>query len=76
VVDCSLKLQKERLQARSQLTDHDIERIVATQTTREKRLAVATEVINNNSTQEALTKQVSQLHNHYLTLATTHSFKR
>lgn len=76
VVDCTLETQQKRLKARERLTDAQIAQIIATQAMREKRLAVATEVINNNSTKEALTEQVTTLHKHYLTLATTHYPKK
>jgi len=71
VVDCTPETQQKRLKIRNHFTAIEIAQIIASQATRENRLAVATEVINNDSTQEALATQVHTLHNHYLTLATS-----
>lgn len=48
VVDCSAQTQISRVMARSGLKAEDVERIIAAQTSREKRLAIADWVILND----------------------------
>jgi dephospho-CoA kinase len=47
VVDCSAEVQCQRVMARSQLTRAEVEAIVASQATRQRRLAAADVVIFN-----------------------------
>jgi dephospho-CoA kinase len=71
VVDCTTELQRTRLQHRhNSLTPDQIDQILATQATRPARLAIANDVIDNNSDLNYLKQQVITLHNFYLTLAT------
>ncbi len=44
-------------------------RILAAQATREARLAVADDVIDNNGAPDAIASDVARLHAHYLQLA-------
>lgn len=46
-----------------------VEQILAARATREARLAVADDVINNNGTPNAIASDVARLHAHYLQLA-------
>jgi dephospho-CoA kinase len=66
VVDCDEATQIERLLARDAETEDQARRILAAQASREQRLQIADDVIHNNSTIEALSTQVSALHDSYL----------
>ena len=69
VVDCSEALQLERVMRRSQLTAEQVRAIMATQASREQRLAVADDVIINDQGLDALEPTVAALHQRYLALA-------
>ena len=69
VVDCPESVQIERTMARSQLSRTEVERILAAQTTREARLAIADDVIENDAGLDSLAKNVGRLHERYLELA-------
>lgn len=69
VVDCTEAQQIERAMRRSGLSESEVRDILAAQATREQRLAVADDVIDNSGAPEALERQVSRLHGQYLTLA-------
>lgn len=69
VVDAPEELQIERSMKRDQNTEQQIKSIMQNQLTRPERLSHANDVIVNDSSIEILTKQVDQLHQHYLTLA-------
>lgn len=71
VVDCSVETQRKRLKIRNNFTDTEITEIIVTQATREERLAVAHEVINNDTID--LASQVALLHTQYLLLAQSRS---
>jgi dephospho-CoA kinase len=66
VVDCPEALQIARVMARSQLTREQVLAIMATQATREQRLAIADDVILNDGTPQALIPEVDRLHTLYL----------
>ena len=62
VVDCLPETQISRVVARNRLTGQDIERIMATQSTRQERLAAADVVIfNQGLSLDELTGQVAQI---------------
>ena len=61
VVDCPVETQVRRVMARSGLSRADVLRIVASQATREERLAAADDVIDNDGTLEDLRQQVARL---------------
>jgi dephospho-CoA kinase len=65
VVDCPPALQRQRLKARDGVNPKEIEQIIKAQATREARLAIANEVIYNDSSLEDLQKQVLALHQGY-----------
>jgi len=69
VVDCPERVQIERVVRRSRLPDPEVRAIIASQATREARLAAADDVIDNGGAPEALEAQVSRLNEKYLTLA-------
>jgi len=69
VVDCPESLQVTRVMARSGLTEDAVRRIMANQSSREQRLALATEVIENTGTLQDLEPQVAALHQRYLEAA-------
>lgn len=68
VVDCSEETRIARVMQRSGLDSEEIRRIMATQATREARLAVANEVIDNDGDLNHLREQVTQLHQKYLAM--------
>lgn len=69
VVDCPEELQVERVMKRSGLAAEQVRAIMATQVTREARLAAADDVIDNSHDQAHLRRQVEGLHARYLQLA-------
>ncbi len=73
IVDCTVETQVDRLCHRDGETRESALRIINAQTTREARLEVADDVIDNNGPREALSPQVYQLHQCYLELALTHN---
>ena len=69
VIDCPQAMQVERVMLRSDLSRDEVEAMLATQASREKRLAVANDVILNTTTPDVLRTQVIRLHQHYGALA-------
>ena len=69
VVDCDEETQIERLLVRDAETEDQARRILATQASRDERLAIADDVIHNDTSIEATSSQVSALHDSYLRLA-------
>jgi dephospho-CoA kinase len=69
LVDCPENLQIERVIARSGFTRDEVMAILAAQSSRAERLAVADDVIVNSNSPEALRAQVATLHQRYLALA-------
>ena len=72
VVDCAEHSQLARLAARSNIDTAQGQRILAAQASRQARLAVANDVLLNNSTLSALTAQVDALHQQYVAMAAQH----
>jgi dephospho-CoA kinase len=70
LVDAPEALQVERLMARDGVTREHAQGMLAAQSTREQRLAIADDVIVNDGEQAALDAQVAALHAQYLELAT------
>lgn len=68
VVDCLESTQIERLLARDAESEDQARRILAAQASREERLAIADDVIENNTTLDALAAQVSAFHDRYMAL--------
>jgi dephospho-CoA kinase len=69
VVDCPPDLQRQRLVERNGLSYNEMERIIKAQANRDARLAIANEVIYNNSDLEHLQQQVLTLHQRYMQYA-------
>lgn len=66
VVDTPEALQKQRVMQRDRLSAEQVEAILQTQASRERRLAAADRVITNDADIEHLRDQVLDLHRHYL----------
>jgi dephospho-CoA kinase len=66
VIDCPPHLQRQRLMEQRGLSSPEIEAIVSVQVSREVRLAIANDVIYNESSLANLHQQVSKLHQQYL----------
>lgn len=71
VVDCEPQTQIERVRARSGLSDERIQQIIAAQASRQQRLAVADDVIDNGAliSLGELKSQVLGLHQRWCNLA-------
>ncbi|MCK5667272.1 MAG: dephospho-CoA kinase, partial [Thiotrichaceae bacterium] len=65
VVDCPPALQRQRLMARNGLDKTDAEQIIKAQAKREARLAIANDLIYNDSNFDKLCGQVLALHRIY-----------
>lgn len=68
VVDCPESLQTQRLRARDGLAEAQVQAMLEAQATRQARLALADDVINNDGELAALAPQVAALHQQYLKL--------
>jgi dephospho-CoA kinase len=69
VVDCDPELQIERAAKRSGITADEVRAIMATQVSRDARLAAADDVLVNDSDLESLRRRALALHQKYLALA-------
>jgi dephospho-CoA kinase len=69
VVDCPEELQLQRVVQRNGLPESQVRAIIATQATREARLAVADDIILNDGDAALLVPQVDRLHTLYASLA-------
>ena len=69
VVDCPEAVQIARVMQRSNLPEAQVRRILASQVSREKRLAAADDVIDNSGSIAALQQRVAELHDQYLARA-------
>ena len=69
VVDCPEEAQVSRVVARSGMTPVEVRAIMATQSSREARLAAADDVIDNGGPPEAIAPQVASLDARYRELA-------
>jgi dephospho-CoA kinase len=68
-VDCPESLQISRVMARSKLSEIEVRAIMAAQASREDRLAVADDVLDNGGDMHHLEIQVADLHRKYLRLS-------
>lgn len=71
VVDCPEDAQVSRVVARSGMTPAEVRAIMATQSSRDARLAAADDVIDNAGPPEAIAPQVESLDRRYRELATS-----
>ncbi len=69
VVDCDPKTQLQRLLSRDRENVEQARRIIAAQASREDRLAIASDVINNDGELTETRKQVEDLHRRFLELS-------
>ncbi|MGU3524455.1 dephospho-CoA kinase [Enterobacteriaceae bacterium C23F] len=69
VVDVSEETQLKRTMQRDHVSEDHAKQILAAQATREQRLAVADDVIDNNGAPDAIALDVARLHARYLKLA-------
>ncbi len=69
VVDCATSTQLARLIERDAETPEQAKRMLKAQASREERLAIADDVIQNDGTLEELDRKVEALHERYLQLA-------
>ena len=69
VVDCDESIQEQRLLERDSETREQARRIIAAQASRAERLAIADDVIVNDSDLETLERAVERLHQQYLAMA-------
>ena len=69
VVDVARETQLHRTMQRDKVSREHAENILAAQASREERLAVADDIINNNGTPDAIASDVARLHARYLQLA-------
>lgn len=69
VVDCPESLQIARVMARSRLSADEVRAIMATQASRQQRLAAASDVVDNDGGREELARQVDELHGKFLGLS-------
>ena len=69
VVDCAEDEQVRRVMARSGLAEGEVRAIMATQLSRDARLAQADDVIDNSGPLDALAPQVARMHAFYTGLA-------
>ncbi len=69
VVDTTEALQRSRTMARDGMDAQTIQRIMQSQTSRQRRMAEADDIIHNDADYDKLERQVEALHQHYLKLA-------
>jgi len=69
VVDAHETTQIKRLQIRDQAKAEELQKILASQSSRAQRLAAAQDLIENNGKLEELQAKVDELHQFYLSLA-------
>jgi dephospho-CoA kinase len=69
IVDVDEPTQLQRTLLRDKTNEKQIRAIMSAQATRQQRLEVADDVIDNHGGTDALFKQVAQLHQYYLQLA-------
>jgi dephospho-CoA kinase len=69
VIDCDENKQIERVKARSHLSESEALQIIRAQSSREERLNMADDIIENNESLADLRKKILQIHQKYITLA-------
>lgn len=69
VIDCPVEIQISRVMKRDNLTREQVEAIMKTQATREQRLRLADDIVENASDIESLREPVQILHTKYTTIA-------
>jgi len=69
VVDCPEDIQRQRVKLRDGLSDAQIDKIMASQASRNERLAAADDVLENVADEASLSGRIEQLHRSYLALS-------
>jgi dephospho-CoA kinase len=69
VIDTPIELQRQRVVLRDSLPDSEVNSVLATQASREERLALADDRISNEGSLASLRDQVEHLHHQYLEAA-------
>jgi dephospho-CoA kinase len=69
VVDCSEETRLARLLRRDAESEEQARRMIAAQASRDERLAIADDVIDNDGPLDDTARQVDELHRKYLSLA-------
>ncbi len=69
-MDCPEELQLQRALQRGVHSEEQIKAFISSQVTRERRLAISNDIIENTGDMPTLIKRVEQLHELYLSLAT------
>lgn len=69
VVDCSEDVQLSRLKSRDMENEEQARRIIAAQASRDERLAIADDVVQNDSDLDSTRTMVAALHEQYLELS-------
>ena len=69
VIDAPDELRRQRIKARDQINDAEIDAIFSSQLTREERLSQADDTISNNADLDHLRTQVIDLNSRYIELA-------
>ena len=68
VIDCDIETQISRTSKRDNQTNNEIKNIINKQASRDQRLSIADEVIENNGTLESLKSDVLEMHKKYMEL--------
>jgi dephospho-CoA kinase len=76
VIDCDVETQVRRLQERDGESAAQARRMIAAQASREERLAIADDVVENDGSIPETARQVDELHTLYLGLAEAHRHRR
>lgn len=66
VIDCPAAIQRQRVLQRDRHSLEHVDRIIASQASRQERLAQADDIIDNSNSPDRLADQVKKLHNQYL----------
>ena len=69
IIDCSVKVQFERVKARDNLSDERIQSILDSQVSREQRLLSGDDIIDNTGSITAFEESLTKLHNLYISLS-------
>jgi dephospho-CoA kinase len=69
LIDCPASLQIERIKSRDKISDSLIHQMLSAQASRQQRLEIADDVIENMGDLERLHKDTDKMHAFYLKLA-------
>lgn len=71
VIDCPIEMQIKRVERRDRLSERAVRTIIDSQASRQQRLSVADDIIDNSGETGELAVQIKKLHNLYLSLSTS-----